>query len=182
MIFKETPIPGAYSIVPEKREDDRGFFARVWCAREFEEHGLDPRQVQTNISFNRYKGTVRGLHYQIAPHAENKLVRCTSGAIFDVVVDLRPDSPTFSQWFGLRLSAEEHNMLLVPEGCAHGFQTLCDSAEVSYQVSEYYAPEAERGARYDDPAFAIDWPLPAAAMSPKDAAWAPFGTEHEVIG
>lgn len=181
MIFEETTVPGAFSIVPEKRGDDRGFFARVWCAREFEEHGLNPRQVQTNISFNRDKGTLRGLHYQLAPHAETKLVRCTRGAIFDVVVDLRPDSPTYRNWFGLRLSAEDHNMLLVPEGCAHGFQTLTDAAEVTYQVSAYYAPDAERGARYDDPAFTIDWPLPVTSISPKDAAWAPFGKEHEVI-
>lgn len=178
MIFNETTVKGAYRILPEKKEDSRGFFARVWCAREFEEHGLTPKLVQTNVSYNRSKGTLRGLHYQIAPHEESKLVRCTEGAIFDVVVDLRPDSPSYLKWFGTELSAEAHDMLLIPEGCAHGFQTLTDGAEVTYQVSAYYAPEAERGARYDDPEFAIRWPLPVSEISPKDAGWHPYMKEE----
>lgn len=181
MKFEKTGVAGAYRIVPEKREDSRGFFARVWCAREFEEQGLTPRLVQTNISFNRRKGTLRGLHYQVAPHEEAKLVRCTQGAIFDVVVDLRPQSSTYLKWFGAELSAGGHDMLLIPEGCAHGFQTLTDGAEITYQVSAYYAPEAERGARYDDPAFGIEWPLPVSEISPKDAGWEPFMNAKEVI-
>lgn len=174
MQIERTLIDGVYSIRPRKIEDERGFFARVWCAREFEEAGINASVVQANLSYNRRRGTLRGLHYQIAPHAETKVVRCTRGAIFDVAVDLREDSPSYLQWVGVELRDDLHNMLVVPEGCAHGFQTLTDDVEVSYQVSAAYAPQAERGARYDDPAFGIEWPLPVAAISDKDARWAAF--------
>ena len=141
MIFEETKLRGAFVIVPERIEDERGFFARTFCRREFEAHGLNPDLVQCNISFNKAKGTLRGMHYQIAPHAEAKLVRCTAGAIYDVVIDLRPESKTFRQWFGAELTAENRNMLYVPEGFAHGFQTLADESEVSYHHSAFFSPD-----------------------------------------
>jgi dTDP-4-dehydrorhamnose 3,5-epimerase len=171
MIFTKTRLREAYLIDLEKREDQRGFFARAWCQREFEEHGLVPRVVQTNISYNKYKGTLRGMHYQRAPHAETKLVRCTRGAIYDVIIDLRPDSPTYKQWLGVELTAVNYRMLYVPEGFAHGFQTLMDEVEVIYQVSQFYTPEAEGGLRYNDPAFGIDWPLEIQVISDKDKSW-----------
>ncbi|RMF91732.1 MAG: dTDP-4-dehydrorhamnose 3,5-epimerase [Nitrospinota bacterium] len=171
MIFTETRLPGAYIITLEKREDERGFFARTWCQQEFAAHGLNPRVVQCNLSFNKQKGTLRGMHYQIAPYAESKLVRCTRGAIYDVIIDLRPDSPTHRQWIGVRLCADDYTMLYVPEHFAHGFQTLEDSSEVTYQVSQFYTPTAERGVRYDDPAFGIEWPLAVQTISEKDKHW-----------
>lgn len=174
MIFNETKIPGVFEIELDRKGDDRGFFARMWCQREFEEHGLTAQVVQTNVSFSRHKGTLRGLHYQRPPHAEAKLIRCLRGAIFDVAVDLREDSPTYREWVGVELTPERRNMLFVPEGCAHGFQTLEDDSEVLYQVSAFYAPEAEAGARYDDPAFGVEWPLEVSVISDKDTRWAPF--------
>ncbi len=174
MILTETKLPGAYLIDIEKREDERGFFARSWCQKEFEAHGLVPRVTQANISFNKYKGTLRGMHYQAAPFAETKLVRCTRGAIYDVIVDLRPDSPTCMQWLWVELTAENYKMLYVPEGFAHGFQTLIDNTEATYQVSQFYTPEAERGLRYNDPTFNIDWPLEVQVISDKDRNWPDF--------
>jgi len=171
MIFEETPLPGAFVIRLERREDDRGFFARSWCQHEFAAHNLIDRIVQVNTSYNRLRGTLRGMHWQQAPHAETKLVRCTRGALYDVIVDLRPDSPAYKRWVGVELTADNRDMLYVPEGFAHGFQTLVDGTEAIYQVSQFYTPGAERGARHDDPAFDIGWPLPVAAISDKDGGW-----------
>jgi dTDP-4-dehydrorhamnose 3,5-epimerase len=171
VIFKETKLQGAYLIQLKELVDDRGFFARTWCQREFDEMGLVARIVQANMSFNHKKGTLRGMHYQVSPYEETKLIRCTRGAIYDVIVDLRADSPTYCQWIGAELTADNHHMLFVPEGFAHGFQTLKDDTEVTYQVSQFYTPGAERGARYDDTAFGIDWPIPVSAISDKDKGW-----------
>ena len=171
MIFTETPIPGAYLIDLEKRGDDRGFFARAFCEKEFAAHGLATRFVQVNNSLSAVKGTLRGMHYQRAPHQEAKVVGCIRGAIYDVVLDLRPDSPTYLRWAAAELTAENHRSLYIPEGCAHGFQTLMDGAEVLYLMSEFYAPGHAAGVRYDDPAFAIEWPLPVACISDADRAW-----------
>ncbi|MDO9541023.1 MAG: dTDP-4-dehydrorhamnose 3,5-epimerase [Kiritimatiellia bacterium] len=168
MRFTETKLKGAFILAPEFLEDERGFFARTWCRREFEARGLNIRLVQCNISFNRHRGTLRGIHYQIEPHAEAKLVRCTMGAIYDVILDLRPDSATFKQWLAVELTAENRLMLYIPAGLAHGFQTLEDNTEVFYQMSEFYHPECARRVRYDDPAFAIRWPLPVTIVSDKD--------------
>jgi dTDP-4-dehydrorhamnose 3,5-epimerase len=168
MKFARTQLEGALVIDIERLEDERGFFARSWCEREFREHGLNPRLAQCSISFNRQRGTLRGMHFQAAPHEEAKIVRCTGGAIYDVIIDLRPGSPTFTRWIGVELSAENRRMLYVPEGCAHGFQTLIDDSEVFYQISEFYAPESARGVRWNDPRFGITWPLEVAAMSDKD--------------
>lgn len=158
MIFNETRLPGAFVIEPERRKDARGFFARTWCQREFAEHGLSARLVQCNISFNARRGTLRGLHYQAEPFPEAKLVRCTQGALYDVIVDLRPASPTYKQWLTVELTADNRHQLYIPEGLAHGFQTLTDDVEVFYQMSEFYQPDAARGVRWDDPAFGIEWP------------------------
>ena len=158
MIFTETKLKGAFVLEPERQEDERGFFARTFCQKEFEAHGLNPRLVQCNISFNKKKGTLRGMHYQAAPYEEAKLVRCTMGAIYDVIIDLRPQSPTYKQWIAEELSAENRKMLYIPGGFAHGFQTLEDNTEVFYQMSGYYAPEHATGVRWDDPTFGIKWP------------------------
>lgn len=175
MIFTETELPGAYVIDLERREDERGFFARAWCAEEFAEYGLSTRLVQANISFNVRQSTVRGMHFQVKPHAEAKVVRCTRGAIFDAIIDLRPESETYKRWIGVELDAEGRRALYVPEGFAHGYQTLMPDTETMYQVSEYYAPQAEDGVRWDDPAFGIDWPDPANAfLSEKDRSWPDF--------
>ena len=171
MIFRETTLKGAFVIEMEKFEDKRGFFARAWCQKEVEANGLVSRVVQTNISFNKKRGTLRGMHYQVAPYEQVKLVRCTAGAIYDVIIDLRPDSPTFRKWTGVELTAENYTMLYVPENVAHGFQTLEDNTEVTYQVSQFYSPESERGVRYDDPVFQVEWPLPVEVISEKDIAW-----------
>lgn len=168
MIFRATELDGAFVIEPEPRVDDRGFFARIYCVNEFAAHGLNTRLVQANLSYNRRAGTVRGMHYQLAPKAETKLVRCTAGAIYDVIVDLRPDSATYLRWIGVELSAANRAMLYVPEGFAHGFQTLTDDAEVAYQVTEFYSPEHERGVRWDDPALNIRWPAAVTVISDKD--------------
>lgn len=158
MRFIETKLSGAYIIVPEPIEDERGFFARTFCSREFEAHGLNPCVAQCNISFNKKKGTLRGMHYQVAPNAEAKLVRCIRGAIYDVIIDLRSESPTYKEWIAVELTANNRIMIYVPEGFAHGFQTLLDDTEVFYQMSEYYIPESALGIRWDDPAFRIVWP------------------------
>ena len=172
MIFTETELPGAYVLDLERREDDRGFFARAWCMNELGDHGLVTRIVQANVSFNNRKGTLRGMHMQVAPHAEVKVIRATRGSVLDVIVDLRPDSPTFKRWTGVELSAANGRALYVPEGFAHGYQTLEDDTETFYLVSEFYAPDAERGLRWDDPAFGIEWPDPEhAILSDKDASW-----------
>jgi dTDP-4-dehydrorhamnose 3,5-epimerase len=157
VIFTETKLKGAFIIEPEKREDDRGFFARSWCQKEFQAHNLNPRIVQCNISFNKMKGTLRGMHYQAGPFAEAKLVRCTAGALYDVIIDLRPDSPTYKHHVGELLSAANYKMFYVPEGFAHGFQTLEDNTEIFYQMSEFYSPHHARGVRYNDPAFGVKW-------------------------
>jgi dTDP-4-dehydrorhamnose 3,5-epimerase len=174
MIFIDTSIPGAFVVEPEAVEDERGFFARTWCQREFEARGLNPRLVQCGISFNKKRGTLRGMHYQIKPCEEAKLVRCTWGAIYDVVIDLRPDSPTFKRWLAMELTAENRRMLYVPEGFAHGFQTLEDNTEVFYQMSEFYAPECARGVRWDDPAFDIPWPAGELIISSRDRSYPDF--------
>lgn len=171
MVFSETDLAGAYVVDIEPHADERGFFARTWCGREFEAHGLNPRLVQCSMSSNRRKGTLRGLHYAVAPYAEAKLVRCTSGAIYDVIVDLRPQSATRRQSFAVVLSAANHRALYVPEGFAHGFLTLADGCEVLYQMSEFYHADAARGVRWNDPAFGIDWPETPVVMSDKDATY-----------
>jgi dTDP-4-dehydrorhamnose 3,5-epimerase len=158
MVFRETPVAGSYVVEPERMEDARGFFARTFSADEFAARGLDARVDQCSTSFNAKRGTLRGMHYQAAPHGEAKLVRCTRGAIYDVAVDLRPDSPSYLRWVAAELTAENGHALYVPEGCAHGFQTLEDASEILYQISRAYVPEAARGVRWDDPAFNIAWP------------------------
>ncbi len=179
MIFTETKLPGAFVIDLQPIEDARGLFARSWSEEEFAQHGLNTRIKQANVSFNRTKGTLRGMHRQAEPFAEVKLVRCTRGAIYDVIIDLRPDSPTYMQWTGVELTADNRRMFYVPENFAHGFQTLEDNTEVTYQVSQVYTPGAERGIRFDDPAFGIEWPLPVALISDKDRTWADFDRAAE---
>jgi dTDP-4-dehydrorhamnose 3,5-epimerase len=174
MTFHETKIPGVVDIRPELKLDERGFFARAWCRQEFEEHGLSSQLLQCNISFNARKGTLRGMHYQIPPFAETKLVRCTRGAIYDVILDLRPASPTFKQWVALILTSENHHMAYVPAGCAHGFLTLQDHSEVFYQMSQVYCAESTRGVRWDDPAFRIAWPEKVEVISERDRLYQDF--------
>lgn len=171
MRFTELEIPGAYVVEIDPRADARGFFARTFCAREFEEHGLVATIAQVNMSYNHQRGTLRGMHYQDEPAPEAKLVRCVSGAVLDVIVDMRPDSPTYLRHAAVELSAANRRQLYIPELCAAGYQTLADDTEVAYQVSEFYTPETERGLRHDDPALGIAWPLPVVEISPKDAAW-----------
>lgn len=171
MIFTETNLPGAWTIDVEPIEDERGFFARWYCRNEFIDHGLLPVEAQGNMSYNRLAGTVRGMHLQLPPAAEAKLVRCTQGALHDMIVDCRPDSPTRLQSFGVELSASNRRGLYVPEGFAHGYQTLTDGAEVLYQVSEFYAPGHEVGLRPDDPSLGLQWPIAATTVSEKDRSW-----------
>jgi dTDP-4-dehydrorhamnose 3,5-epimerase len=168
MRFAETKLEGSFTIDPERREDERGFFARTWCQREAREYGLEPEWPQCNISFNRTRGTMRGMHYQAAPFEEAKLVRCTMGGIYDVIIDLRPASPTLKQWIGVELTADNRRMLYIPEGFAHGFITLRDDTEVFYQMSEFYAPGSARGVRWNDPAFGISWPIDVVVISDQD--------------
>lgn len=174
MIFKETELKGAFIIEPKRLEDERGFFARSFCQKESEEHGLNPCIVQCNISYNRKKGTLRGMHYQIAPYQEAKVVSCTRGSIYDVIIDLRPHSPTYRQWFAVELTAENFRMLYVPEGFAHGFQTLEDNTVVLYQMSEFYHQECARGVRWDDPAFGIEWRHAVGSISDSDSTYPDF--------
>jgi dTDP-4-dehydrorhamnose 3,5-epimerase len=172
VIFSETKLDGAFIIDLELKEDNRGFFARAFCQQEFEEHGLKPVIAQANLAFNKRKGSVRGMHFQFPPAAETKLVRCTRGAILDIIVDLRPESPTYLDHVAVELTADNHRALYVPERFAHGYQVLEDVTETSYQVGEFYTPESEGGLRYDDPALGLTWPLPVTEMSDKDRAWA----------
>jgi len=171
MRFTDTDIPGSKVIDPTPHQDDRGRFMRAWCAREFSENGLNFVPVQANMGFSVRKGTVRGMHFQKAPALEAKLVRCTRGAMLDVVLDLRPDSPTYGKWYGAELTAENGRMLFVPEGCGHGYQTLEEGTEMHYLASAYYTPSAATGMRFDDPAFNIQWPLPVTVVSDQDRNW-----------
>lgn len=171
MKFIETGITGVWLIEPELREDDRGRFFRAWCSKEFSEHGINFQPVQANMGFSVRKGTVRGMHLQVEPASEAKLIRCTRGSMFDVALDLRPDSRSYGKWFGAELSAENGWMLYLPELCAHGYQTLDDLTEMYYLTSQYYSPSAARGVRFDDPIFAIEWPMKAVAVSEQDRSW-----------
>jgi dTDP-4-dehydrorhamnose 3,5-epimerase len=171
VIFTETKLRGAYVIDLERRDDDRGFFARAFCQKEFAEHGLKPVIAQANLAFNKSKGTLRGMHFQFPPHAETKLVRATRGAILDIIVDARPESPTYLDHVAVELTADNHRALYVPERFAHGYQALEDDTETSYQVGEFYAPGTEGGLSPFDPRLDLEWPLPVSVISPKDAAW-----------
>lgn len=174
MKFIETDLSGAFIIEAQPIQDERGFFARTWCQREFEAYGLNPSLVQCNISYNKNKGTLRGMHYQAPPHEEAKLVRCIRGAIYDVVLDLRHNAPTFRQWVAVELTADNRRMIYAPEGFAHGFQTLEDDTEVFYQMSEFYHPECACGVRWDDLVFNIQWPIPKPILSDKDRSFPDF--------
>ncbi|REL24182.1 dTDP-4-dehydrorhamnose 3,5-epimerase [Rhodohalobacter sp. SW132] len=174
MKYTETPIEGAVIIELEKHEDARGFFARGFCKKEFEEHGLEHEIVQCNFSKSVKKGTLRGMHYQSPPHAEVKMVRCLNGAIYDVIVDIRKDSPTYKQWFGVKLTDKDYKMLYIPKGLAHGFQTLEENSVIFYMVTENYNQQSERGVRWNDPAFDIDWPLSVTEISEKDQAFTDY--------
>ena len=174
MVFKETILKGAYIIELEPTEDERGFFARSFCKKEFEERGLNCNLVQCNISYSKKKGTLRGMHYQAVPCQETKIVSCIRGTIYDVAVDLRLSSPTYCQWFAVELSADNHKMLYIPESFAHGFQTLEDNTEVFYEMAQFYNPESARGLRWDDPVFKIEWPLSVKIISDKDSCYQNF--------
>ena len=174
MIFTETQIKGVYTIELEKLNDERGFFARSWDKNEFGKNGLDADLAQCSISFNKLKGTIRGIHYQDVPFEESKLVRCTRGRLFDVIIDLRPNSASYTKWLSMELSEHDLNMIFIPKGCAHGFQTLEDNTEVFYQISEFYHPENSCGIRWNDPRFNIKWPLKVSNISEKDAAYPLF--------
>lgn len=174
MIFKETKLKGAYIIETQKLTDDRGFFGRSWCKKEFEAHGLNASIVQANLSYTKTKGTLRGLHYQVAPYSETKAIRCFSGSIYDVIIDIRPDSSTFKQWIGVELSGENGLMLYIPEGFAHGFISLEDNTLIHYLNTAYYTPGAEGGIRYNDPAFNVKWPMEPTLISEKDKNQPPF--------
>lgn len=174
MIFTETSLPGAYVIDVQRLEDERGFFARAFCQNEFTDHGLNPVIAQGNVAFNVKKGTLRGMHFQFPPAAETKLVRCTRGAILDIIVDLRPESPTYLQHVAVELNEDNYRALYVPERFAHGYQTLADRTETSYQVGEFYAPGTEGGLKYDDPDLGLEWPLPVSVISTKDQGWSSY--------
>ncbi len=171
MIFQETKLSGVFEIELEPKADDRGFFARSWCRNEFEAKGLNASLLQCSISFNTLSGTLRGMHYQVAPYQETKLIRCTSGSLYDVVLDLRPDSPTYREWIGFYLTASNRRMVYVPKGCAHGFLTLEDGTEILYQISEVYNAASARGVRWDDPAFGISWPRTVEVISERDRTY-----------
>jgi dTDP-4-dehydrorhamnose 3,5-epimerase len=177
MIFTELELKGAFLVEVKKIEDERGFFGRAWCANEFKQHGLNPAFVQLNTSFSHKKGTIRGMHYQVDPYQEVKFIRCTRGRIYDVIIDLRPDSPTFMKWVGNELSADNYRMVYVPENFAHGFVTMEDHSEVYYPVSQFYTPGAERGLRWNDPAFKIKWPVEISVVSDKDQSHMDFSIE-----
>lgn len=174
MEFIETKLKGCIVVQQKKIADNRGHFARAWCQDEFAQHGLNPSMLQLNTGFSHFRGTVRGMHYQAAPHEEAKFVRCTRGAIFDIVVDVRAGSPTHGQWFGIELTADDGAMVYVPEGCAHGYQTLTDGAEMYYLTSARYAPGSATGVRFDDPALGIAWPAPVTIVSDQDRNWPEF--------
>jgi dTDP-4-dehydrorhamnose 3,5-epimerase len=178
MIFEELELQGAYVISLERLEDNRGFFARTFCTREFSKHKLNTQIVQSNLSYSRRKGTLRGMHWQIRPCQETKLISCYRGKIYDVIVDLRPTSPTYTRWIAVELTDDDYKMIYVPKGFAHGFQTLKDDSLLCYQVSEFYSPDYERGARWNDPAFGIRWPMtPPTVLSNKDGAYSNFTNE-----
>jgi dTDP-4-dehydrorhamnose 3,5-epimerase len=181
MIFTETKLRGAFILDIEHREDNRGFFARSFCQKEFADHGLKPIIAQANIAFNRTKGTLRGMHFQFPPAAETKLVRCTRGAIFDVIVDLRPESLTYLDYIAVELTADNHRALYVPERFAHGYQVLEDVTETSYQVGEFYTPGLEGGLRHDDHKLGLTWPLPVTEISEKDANWIPLESFEDTL-
>lgn len=180
MIFSETPIPGAFVIEPTRIEDHRGFFARIWCTHELEQQGLETRLVQSNVGFSLRKGTLRGLHFQEPPHAEVKIVRCTKGSVFDVIVDLRPESPTYTRWFGSELSADNCTMLYIPQGCAQGYITLVDNTEIYYHTSDFYHPKSASGIRFDDPEFGIVWPVEISIISQQDRQWPDYSSRNRV--
>jgi dTDP-4-dehydrorhamnose 3,5-epimerase len=181
MIFTETKLQGAFIIDLERREDTRGFFARAFCQREFVDHGLKPIIAQANIGFNRAKGTIRGMHFQYPPAAETKLVRCSRGSVLDIIVDLRPESPTYLQHIAVELSAENHRGIYIPERFAHGYQALEDNTETTYQVGEFYTAGSEGGLLYNDPLLSLEWPLPVTVISDKDRQWKPLAeAEHEI--
>jgi len=180
MTFTELRLPGAYLIEPEPIGDERGFFARMLCTKEFAAHGLNGNVVQANLSYSAERGTLRGLHYQAAPHAEEKMVRCVRGSVYDVMVDLRPDSPTYREWEGVELTADNRRMAYVPKGVAHGFLTLVDDCEVFYPVTAAYAPSAEGGLRYDDPVIGIEWPGEVRVVSEKDRGWPLLSSSHSI--
>lgn len=181
MIFTETALSGAFVIAPERREDERGFFARIWCADELAANGLSSHLLQSSISFNNVRGTLRGMHWQAEPHGETKIVRCSRGAIFDVIVDLRPESPTYLRSVGLELSDENRLMLYIPRQFAHGFLTLTDSSELVYQMDAVYHPDSQRGARWNDPAFGIAWPFEPNVISERDKSFPDFPRETSVL-
>lgn len=174
MIFQKLALPGAYVIEIKRIEDDRGFFARSWCRNEFEQEHLNHNFVQTNVGYSKTAGTLRGMHFQTAPYQEVKYVSCTRGAIYDVMIDLRPESPTFKQWCGVELTQDNHKMLYIPEGFAHGYLTLVDNTQMSYMTTQFYMGEYATGVRFDDPAFGIKWPIPIKVISDKDASWPDF--------
>jgi dTDP-4-dehydrorhamnose 3,5-epimerase len=178
MKFIETHLKDSYIIEMEQMSDQRGFFARTWCAREFGDHGLSPSLVQCSVSFNHSKGTLRGMHFQISPYEETKLVRVTSGVVYDVIIDLRPGSNTYLQHFGVELSAENRTMLYIPKGFAHGFLTLSDNAEIFYQMSEFFQPESGRGIRWNDPLLRIEWPEEVHVISDRDNNWPNFQPQN----
>jgi len=171
MQFHRTKLAGVFEVLPELKHDERGFFARTWCQNEFAQQGVNPRLVQCSLSVSARRGTLRGMHYQVAPKEETKLIRCTQGAIYDVIVDLRPKSPTYTEWIAAVLTAENHKMIYAPKGCAHGFITQADNTEVFYQMSEFYSLEASRGVRWDDPAFGIVWPEKVQVISERDLSY-----------
>jgi dTDP-4-dehydrorhamnose 3,5-epimerase len=181
MIFTETKLKGAFLIDLERREDDRGFFARAFCQKEFAQHGLKPVIAQANIGFNRRKGTLRGMHFQLPPAAETKLVRASRGAVLDIIVDLRPESPTYLQHISVELSADNHRGIYIPERFAHGYQALEDNTETTYHVGEFYTPGSEGGLLYNDPALGLEWPLPVTVMSDKDQQWTPLADIEEEL-
>jgi len=177
MIFNKTKLEGVFIIEPEKQEDQRGFFARIWDKKIFEQMNLNPNLVQSSISYNKKRGTMRGLHFQIPPYEEIKLIRCTKGKIFNVVIDLRSSSRTYTEWIGIELSDQNRKIIYVPEKFAHGFQTLEDNAEVYYQMSEYYKPESSQGVRWDDPLFSIKWPIAVTTISKRDTEFSNYSKE-----
>jgi dTDP-4-dehydrorhamnose 3,5-epimerase len=182
MIFTATQLDGAFLIDLQPREDERGFFARLWCRQELAAQGLDREIAQESLSFNRHRGTLRGLHFQRTPHEETKIVRCTRGGIFDVIVDLRRQSPSYLRWQGFELTADNRKALYVPKGFAHGFQSMADNSEIVYQISEFYAPNSAGGYRYDDAAFGITWPLSVTVISERDLSWPAFKAGAATLG
>lgn len=181
MIFNKTTLMDAFIIEPKKIKDERGFFARVWCKKEIYSNGMIPELVQANIGYNKKRGTLRGLHFQISPHEEVKILRCTRGAIFDVIVDLRKDSPTYTRWEGFELTEDNHRMVYVPKGFAQGYITLADNTEIYYQTSEYFAPAHARGLRFDDPAINIRWPIEIKIISDNDRSWPDYVLGKNIV-